>query len=595
MCTGPLSAFKPGAEVKRFKACNVRVRGVEGMSVLLQEVEGLKKVAAVLRSTGLVQVDEVHRTFGMHQLLQKAVGEELGWQLLCERMQALLHERCGQFGDEAYFDAGLYGIMREVMGAAAVAVARVREEGGGQGLAWCSGMLLRLTELARDVHGSTVWFTVRVFAAAHGSLVADLVRAHVMQEGCKPAGRCMTLASIAHAAQHIRDIFAQDPDFTLAGDSMNEVLEEISKGVSSEAAADIVTIRRFDLRKCLVSHWGRGAQTSLVAQLVRSQVMQEGYTVPEGKMMPMQDIAAVPLIKDLMDIFGLNLRDAVDSDSGQRLKDACGIRVVDDGYGGSSVLAQAHGEREAAGESDNFAGAEGERRLLRAMCWKLLFLIGRVEARERTMHDVGAAYEREEEVGGKWEVGVALGAACHAAGVKFSELQMHDKCIAAFERASRLRTDTLGEQHPDTAFTLNSMVCCYAGNVDASFLLHERAMHIFKNTLGQHPATAVSMSFMGVSFVNKKQHRKAVELYEQALRIYERTVGRMHKDAADAIYNMSVSSFMLGDRVKAEELGQEALEIWTLTLGHDSDHAVRARNDLVVIRKAKGKGGTGRR
>ena len=34
----------------------------------------LKRVATVMRGSGLVQVDEGRRTFGMHQLLQQAVG-----------------------------------------------------------------------------------------------------------------------------------------------------------------------------------------------------------------------------------------------------------------------------------------------------------------------------------------------------------------------------------------------------------------------------------------------------------------------------------------------------------------------------------------
>ena len=102
-----LSALKPGAEVKRFKADNVRVLRAHGIAVTVQEVEGLKRVAGALRCSGLVQVDEGQRTFGMHQLLQQAVGSELGWQQQCDRMRELLHTRCVQFRDEYYFDVGL--------------------------------------------------------------------------------------------------------------------------------------------------------------------------------------------------------------------------------------------------------------------------------------------------------------------------------------------------------------------------------------------------------------------------------------------------------------------------------------------------------
>ena len=94
--------------MKRFKAGNVRVVRAHGVAAAVQDVEGLKRVAGALRCTGLVQVDEGQRTFGMHQLLQQAVGSELGWQQQCDRMRELLHMRCEQFGDESSFDVGLY-------------------------------------------------------------------------------------------------------------------------------------------------------------------------------------------------------------------------------------------------------------------------------------------------------------------------------------------------------------------------------------------------------------------------------------------------------------------------------------------------------
>ncbi len=116
--------------------------------------------------------DEGQRTFGMHQLLQQAVGRELVWLGQCERMRQLLHTRCGQFGDEVCFDVGLYGVMREVAEAALFAVGRVKEEGEATVGSWCSGMLLRLYEVARDVYGAEAEFPNRVFLEAEGGAEA---------------------------------------------------------------------------------------------------------------------------------------------------------------------------------------------------------------------------------------------------------------------------------------------------------------------------------------------------------------------------------------------------------------------------------------
>jgi tetratricopeptide (TPR) repeat protein len=121
--------------------------------------------------------------------------------------------------------------------------------------------------------------------------------------------------------------------------------------------------------------------------------------------------------------------------------------------------------------------------------------------------------------------------------------------------------------------------------------LYERALRIEKDALGQHPATADTMSSMGASYSKKGQNKKAIELFEQALRIYERTVGRMHRNAAYAISCMSTAYYHLGDLVKAEELGKEALVIREKTLGPDHKETKKARDELDNIQKAKSRGG----
>ena len=255
--------------MKRFKACHVRARRVEGVADGVQEVEGVKRVAAVLRSSGLVQVDEGKRTFGMHQLLQQAVGRQLGWQEQCQRMRQLLQARCGRFGDEVEFDVGLYGVLREVAAAAVVAAGRGKEEGEEAGDAWCSGMLLRLYEVACGVYGHGAEFPNRVSAAAHGSLVGDLVLEEVMREGGRWAGRRMTLRELVDAAPHVRDVVARNLEFKADEDDRRAFREEMAKGASGYAACAIVAVRRFDVGKCVKSQWGRGVRALLRARGLR--------------------------------------------------------------------------------------------------------------------------------------------------------------------------------------------------------------------------------------------------------------------------------------------------------------------------------------
>jgi hypothetical protein len=65
----------------------------------------------------------------------------------------------------------------------------------------------------------------------------------------------------------------------------------------------------------------------------------------------------------------------------------------------------------------------------------------------------------------------------------------------------------------------------------------------------------------------------------------------MHRDAAYAIRNMSMTYYNLGDLVKAEELGKEALVICEKTLGFDHEWTKKARDKLDTIQNAKSRGG----
>ncbi len=99
------------------------------------------------------------------------------------------------------------------------------------------------------------------------------------------------------------------------------------------------------------------------------------------------------------------------------------------------------------------------------------------------------------------------------------------------------------------------------------------------------------MSNIGAAYGHKGQHKKAIELHEQALRIYERTLDRMHRDAAYTIACMGSAYYSLGDLVKAEELGKEALVIYEEKLGLDHERTKEVRTNLDNIQKAKSRGG----
>jgi tetratricopeptide (TPR) repeat protein len=552
-----MSTVKPGAEVQRFKAGDVRVLPAERVSkraLALLEVEGLKTVAGILRSSGLVQVDEEKRTFGMHQLLQQAVGTELGWQLQCERMQALLHARFGKFGDENHLDQRLHGVMRDVLDSAVVAVERIRAEGSEHAMAWCSGMLLRLYEVARDVYGVETKIPKRVLDAAHSSLVSVLAFEHLMRKGCTTSGRDKSLLAIAQKF-HIKNVI------------------EISRHLD------------FDLRKCLSAYWSASTHASLVTHLVHALVTEEGSTSSLGKTMPMQAIAAKTLIGDVIGLrpdFGLI----------KCLQHRCAESRLVVENGGKSVRTIGDAARE-----EDWVVSFGFRLHLRAMRWRFHTLKGNEVSFKQVISEILDVYDAQEEGADKWEVGVALGTAFHSARFN-SRPETRGQQIDAYERALCLRLDTLGELHPATAATLKALACLYheTGAYDSAIMLTERALRIERAIVGLHPSTAETMISLGASYGKKKGMDKEIELYEQALRIYEGAFGKMHPLAANVIYNMGTLHENLGDLQKAEEMMQESLDIRTITLGPEHKDTIKANDGLRSFRdNMRRQGGDSRR
>lgn len=91
-------------------------------------------------------------------------------------------------------------------------------------------------------------------------------------------------------------------------------------------------------------------------------------------------------------------------------------------------------------------------------------------------------YDGEAEGGGRWEVCVALGAACDRVGRSYSGKENWKGSISVYERALRMRLDTLGEQHPATAVTLQTIGAAYGymGSHDTAIMLFERALRVRK-------------------------------------------------------------------------------------------------------------------
>jgi tetratricopeptide (TPR) repeat protein len=522
--TGELSNLKPGSQVHRFKECDIHIAPAVGVHELLQEVEGLNSIAQLLKESGLVRVDADDRMFHMHQLLQEAVGIELDRPKHLTVMQELLHLRCGQFGDEPFFDHRLFGVMREILVPAFDIVRRMQIIDWELCNTWGSGMLIRLFDLSRSIHGIDTTESHDILRALHSSLVADLVYVKARSHGSTKTGRCMVL----------QDLVNSDP----------QILETVTSLGS-----------KIELTKLLANSWSVTAHTALVLHIVRALVNDKGKRHPQGKVLPYATISQVELIKDIA-----RLRS--DFDLFKCLQNECANRkgwtISDDSQ--EFIFSK---DIACVSSTDKSDLANVKDLHIRAMRWYFHTLHGHTDTHDEIQ------CEYDEDGGGalNWSVKVAFGAALHSAGTHMvSSAHALRKQAALLERAICIRLDTLGELHPLTASSFKFLGKNYfhQGQYESAVVFLERAMRIDTEILGLHSATAVIMSDLGECYRCMKNDRmvsRAIQLYQEALSIHTNTVGRMHPHSADVTFNMSLAYDFLGQHDQAFEFAQMAMDI----------------------------------
>ena len=148
--------------------------------------------------------------------------------------------------------------------------------------------------------------------------------------------------------------------------------------------------------------------------------------------------------------------------------------------------------------------------------------------------------------------------------------------------AMNIRKQTLGENHPDYALSLNNLASIYSslGNYNKAIELGTQAINIRKKTLGEnHPGYALSLSNLAGYYGNLGDYNKAVELGTMAMNIRKQTLGENHPDYATSLSNLASNYSSLGNYNKAVELGTMAMEIQRKTLGENHpDYATSLSN-----------------
>jgi tetratricopeptide (TPR) repeat protein len=168
----------------------------------------------------------------------------------------------------------------------------------------------------------------------------------------------------------------------------------------------------------------------------------------------------------------------------------------------------------------------------------------------------------------------------------------YNEAIPLAEQALAIIKQQLGDNHPDTAQSLNNLALLYysQGRYSEAEPLYNRSLAIIKQQLGDnHPDTATSLNNLAALYQSQGRYSEAEPLYKEALAIRKQQLGDNHPDTAQSLNNLAELYRVQGRYSEAEPLLKEALDIRKQQLGDNHPDTAISLNNLAALYQSQGR------
>jgi non-specific serine/threonine protein kinase/serine/threonine-protein kinase len=160
----------------------------------------------------------------------------------------------------------------------------------------------------------------------------------------------------------------------------------------------------------------------------------------------------------------------------------------------------------------------------------------------------------QEKVAGSFQDKPELEASIrHTLGETYEAIGVYEKSVDELEGALSIQERVLGQDHPDTLNTMNSLSTIFirlGRYVDAESLLL-KTIPIQKDVLGaEHPRTIISMQNLGVVYYYQQKYKESEAIGRETLQIRKRVLGEDHQDVIFSLENLAIA---LSGQKKHEE------------------------------------------
>ncbi len=154
------------------------------------------------------------------------------------------------------------------------------------------------------------------------------------------------------------------------------------------------------------------------------------------------------------------------------------------------------------------------------------------------------------------------------------------------ERAWEIRRRVLGEEHPDTLGSTNSLAALYQdqGQLAKAEPLFVKALEISRRVMGEeHLKTLSYMNFLALLYQAQGQFAKAEPLFVDTLEVRRRLLGDEHQDTFDSMNNLGMLYQAQVQYSKAEPFYVNALELRRRFLGEEHPDTLASMNNLASL------------
>jgi tetratricopeptide (TPR) repeat protein len=158
-------------------------------------------------------------------------------------------------------------------------------------------------------------------------------------------------------------------------------------------------------------------------------------------------------------------------------------------------------------------------------------------------------------------------------------------------RATEISAAVFGEESTSHATDLNDLAVIYndQGRYDEAIEQYEEALRTYEKTLGkEHSYYAINLNNLANIYYAQGRYDEAIEKYEESLRIVEKAIGKEHPDYATGLNNLALVYKTQGRYDEAIEKYEEALRIGERTIGREHPDYAKRLNNLASVYQARG-------